>query len=230
MALGTRFLDAAGTILAKIHQPLNVSGTDGGILHVAQYPAMISASEGAYRAALVSGTMVAGLAATSEVFQFRWTSATLNCAVRSVKLSASVAGTAFAAGVPFFRMTMARSWSADGSGGTAATLTTNNAKNRTDFATPALGAMRISATAALTAGTKTLDATDCAAIVGVSGTATTGQIVPAGTDLYNRYASDEYPVLLEQNEGFVIRATVPATGTWSLAVSVEWSEFLLASY
>jgi hypothetical protein len=230
MALGTRILDAAGTILAKIHQPLNVSGTDVGILHVAQYPAMISASEGAYRAALVSGTMAAGLAATSEVFQFRWTSATLNCAVRSVKLSATVAGTAFAAGAPFFRMTMARTWTGVGSGGTAATLTTNNGKSRTDFATTSVNDIRIASTAALTAGTKTLDATDCAAIVGVSGTATTGQIVPAGTDLYYRKASDEYPIFLESNEGFVIRATVPATGTWSFAVSVEWSEFLLASY
>ncbi len=30
--------------------------------------------------------------------------------------------------------------------------------------------------------------------------------------------------VLEQNEGFAVRCTVPATGVWSAVVSVEWTE------
>jgi hypothetical protein len=29
------------------------------------------------------------------------------------------------------------------------------------------------------------------------------------------------------NEGFVIRATVPATGLWSFAVTTEWDEVVV---
>jgi hypothetical protein len=35
-------------------------------------------------------------------------------------------------------------------------------------------------------------------------------------------------LLLAQNEGFVVRATVPATGTWQFGVTVVWTE--VASY
>jgi hypothetical protein len=230
MAFGTKILDSAANTVARITQKFGIAGSNEGVLHVAQYPIALTTSEGSYKVGLVSGTMAAGLAANAEVFQFRWASATLNCALRSVKLSATVAGTAFAAGAPSFKMTPARSWTVAGSGGTAATLTGNNLKSRTDFATTVVGDVRIASTAILGLGTKTLDSSDVGAIVGVSGTATTGQIVPPGTDLYNRYSSDEYPILLEANEGFAIRATVPATGTWTFAVTVEWTETLVATF
>jgi hypothetical protein len=55
-------------------------------------------------------------------------------------------------------------------------------------------------------------------------------IVPADTSLYGRITPDEYPVMFEQNEGFVIRCTVPATGTWVFAVNVEWSEVLVTTF
>jgi hypothetical protein len=32
--------------------------------------------------------------------------------------------------------------------------------------------------------------------------------------LYSRNTSDNYPIVFAQNEGFVIQASVPATGTW----------------
>lgn len=230
MAFGTKLLDSGGSNIERIHQKYGIAGANEGVAHMAQYPINLGVNDGAYKLALVSGTMAAGLASGSEVFQFRWTSSASICALRSVRLSATVAGTAFTAGAPSFTMRLARSWSVDGSGGTGATISGNNCKSRTDFVTTVLGAARIASTAALTAGTKTLDSTDVAAIVGVSGTATTGQIVPPSTDLYNRYASDEYPILFEASEGFVVRATVPATGTWALAVSVEWMEITVNSF
>ena len=134
---------------------------------------------------------------------------------------------AFAAGAVQANLRIARSWSADGTGGTAISFGTNDQKKRTDFATtlaPSATGVRISSTAALGAGTKTLDANDLAT-VGSSISATAGEkLWPPGTILWQRDTHDEYPVLFEQNEGFVIRATVPATGTWTFAVAMEWAE------
>lgn len=175
--------------------------------------------------------MAAGLAANSEIFQMRWSHASFKCLLRSIQISAGPGTTAFTAGPIEFNATAARSWSADGGAGTAVVFSTANTnKKRTDFALSAFSdtGVRFSATAALTAGTKTLDTNKFAAITGyvssVATTAASGNFVPAGTYLWQRNTSDEYPFLFEQNEGFVIRATVPATGTWQYSVQVEWCE------
>jgi hypothetical protein len=34
----------------------------------------------------------------------------------------------------------------------------------------------------------------------------------------------EHPLILAQNEGIVIQATVPATGTWQFGVKIDWTE------
>jgi hypothetical protein len=39
----------------------------------------------------------------------------------------------------------------------------------------------------------------------------------------------EMPLLLAQNEGFLLRATVPQTGTWSFSIAAEWDEIPPAS-
>jgi hypothetical protein len=66
--------------------------------------------------------------------------------------------------------------------------------------------------------------------MGTSGTATTGQIVGSDAVLWNRPEADSYPLLFAQNEGFIIRATVPATGTWAFAVTVDWNEQVIGNY
>ena len=56
-------------------------------------------SLGSYRMSLLSGTMAAGLAANSEVVQFRWSDATRLCVVTSIIFDGlSGSATAFAAG------------------------------------------------------------------------------------------------------------------------------------
>lgn len=182
---------------------------------------------GIYHLALTSGTMAAGLAAGSEVFQFRWTDATNLCAVKQIRISAGGTATAFAAGAALIDAIMARSYTASGSGGTAATLSGNNAKLRTSMGTSLVGDARISSTAALTAGTRTLDA-QAFASVSSSVIATAGTPIMPPTDLLFAPDESEHPIILAQNEGFVLRATVPATGTWTLSVQVKWAE--LAAY
>jgi hypothetical protein len=179
---------------------------------------------GAYRIAQISGTMAAGLAANSEIFQFRWADATRLCVVTSVVFDGlSGSATAFAAGFGRIDMTVARSWTADGSGGTAATLTGNNGKQRTSMGTTLLGASRIASTAALTAGTKTLDTQAVGQYSAAFGTGTSVQWIPQ-VDLFHADPGGESPLILAQNEGFVVRATVPATGTWQFGVTVVWTE------
>ena len=179
---------------------------------------------GSYRISQLSGTMAAGLAANSEIFQFRWSDATRLCVVTSVIFDGlSGSATAFAAGFGKVDMLVARSWTADGSGGTAATITGNNGKQRTSMGTTLLGAVRVASTAALTAGTKTLDAQAVGQYSAAFGTGTSVQWIPQ-FDLFHADPGGESPLIFAQNEGFVVRATVPATGTWQFGVTVCWTE------
>lgn len=178
---------------------------------------------GHYEVAMVSGTMAAGLGAGSEIWQFRWTDASTVALIRSVRLWAGGI-TAFTAGFASFRLSFATSFTVAGTGGNTATLTGRNGKLRTSMSTTALSEIRCASTAALTAGTKTLDAQSLR-IVGGSTTATAGTVILPPTELLNSSAGDpDHPIVLATNEGLAIICTVPATGTWTFGVDVDWVE------
>jgi hypothetical protein len=179
---------------------------------------------GSYRMSGLSGTMAAGLAANAEIFSFRWSDATRLCVVTSVIFNGlSGSATAFAAGFAKVDMVIARNWTSFGGGGSALTLTGNNQKMRTGMGSPLLGNSNISSTAALTVGAKTLDAQPIGLYSAAIGTATSTQWIPQ-VDLFHADPGGESPLVLTQNEGFVVRATVPATGTWQFGVTVAWTE------
>jgi hypothetical protein len=181
---------------------------------------------------MVSGTMAAGLAASSEIFQVRWTQTPNLAIVWGVNLDGlSGSATAFAGGFAFINLTIARAWSGDGSGGSAATLTGNNQKLRSSMATTSMGSIRISSTGALGAGTKTLDAQPEGQISFSTNTSASvnyqtmiGLYGPASLE----DGGNPAPIVLSQNEGVVVRATMPATGTWQFGISTAWTE--VASY
>jgi hypothetical protein len=199
----------------------DVDGAGFRALRTTQRPLDIG-SLGGYRLAMQSGVMAAGLAANSEVFQFRWTDATRLCVLHKVVFDGMGSIIGFAAGVAQFKCTIARAFSASGTGGTAATLTGDNQAVRTSHPATLLTEARIASTAALGAGTKTLDAQDVGAVLGGL-PATAGAGLPEG-DLIRTIGMAEHPIVLAQNEGFVVRATVPATGTWTFGITVGWSE------
>ena len=181
---------------------------------------------GSYRISVITGTMAAGLAAASEMFQARWTDATRLALIWGFTIDGMAgSATAFAAGFAAINFTIARSWSADGSGGNAATLTGNNQKLRTSMGTTLMGAIRSSSTGALTAGTKTLDAQPEGQITFSIGTVIS-TIYMGQVQLYGNMESggNPAPIVLAQNEGVVARATVPGTGTWQAGFSMAWSE------
>ena len=177
----------------------------------------------------ISGILPAALAANSEIFQFRWSDATRLCVIHEIKIAAVVSTTFFAAGVPVqIDLVQATGWSAAGTGGTRVTPAALLKKRRSMGSTlVAASDIAIATTAALGAGTKTLEGASIATLVapGPITASLNGQIIAPGTILFRAEAGDaQHPLVLAQNEGFVIRSVaVPATGTWTAAVSSDWA-------
>jgi len=185
---------------------------------------------GAYAYGGTTGILPAALAANSEIFQFRWANTPNFAVIRKVRISACVTTTFFAAGVPVqIDLVKSTAWSVAGTGGTAITPAAL-LKRRTSMGSTLMvaGDMRIATTAALGAGTKTLE-TLSLSFINAPGPITAslnGQIIAPGTILWQAEVGDgEHPLVLAQNEGFSIRSVaVPATGTWMATVNVDWSE------
>lgn len=185
---------------------------------------------GAYSYGGVTGILPAAIAAGSEIYQFRWADATRICLINDVRFSACVSTTFFAAGIPVqIDMIKSTGWTVAGTGGTGITPAALM-KKRTSMGSSLVvsGDMRISTTAALGAGTKTLETLALSSILaaGPITASLNGQIVAPGSTLFEaNVAQGEHPLALVQNEGFSIRAVaVPATGTWMASITVDWTE------
>ena len=200
---------------------------------------------GHYRGIFTTGTIAAGMAANGELLQMRWVDATRFCVITHVAvLEFRNITTAFAAGPFQFNVTRSTAWSADGSGGNAVTVTDPQFQLRAATMGASLFStgFRLATTAALGAGTKTLDTNPMGACFGnVGSTPAIAQMyIPAvppvtggslpGIDLFAPdTGAGEHPIVLTSNggstsEGISIRATVPATGTWIASFLVKWIE------
>lgn len=195
---------------------------------------------GHYRALLTTGTMAAGIVANSEILQMRWVDATRFCVIQHIEVSEfRNITTAFAAGPYNFQVIRSTGWSVDGTGGAVPTLTDPQFQLRA----AAMGAtlfstgFRIATTAALGAGTKTLDTLPMAGLFGNVGStpAIAEFFIPKGGGasgtggegakmLSPDIASGEHPIVLSTNEGISVRCTMPATGTWIASILVKWIE------
>jgi len=216
-------IQGSGGVLA------DVGGTTFRALNVQVKPIEYG-SLGHYSWGALSGVIPAALTANSEILQFQWTEATRYAVIRKIRISACVTTTFFAAGVPVqLDLVKCNTWTAVGTGGTrpavAALL-----KKRTTMGSSLLAANNIGVitTAALGAGTKTLEGTPMQAMVapGPITASLNGQIIAPGTIFFQHEVGDgECPLILHQNEGFVIRSVaVPGTGTWQAAFQVDWAE------
>ena len=190
-------------------------------------------ARGAFSLALESGIMAAGLTAGSEIFQWRWnpTVANVICVPRLIRCNGGAIA-AFTAGYGSFSLKSATAWSADGTGGNAVSFAqTQDQRKRKSGAEPQLPTVqtntgvRIATTAALGAGTKTFDTNPL--VVGSFGVAATAGAYLGTFDspLWMQTSEFIYPVSFATNEGFSILATVPATGTWTFGIVIEWDEF-----
>lgn len=212
---------------------VEVSGTEFRALRTENKPIDFQAL-GAYAYGGVTGILPAALGANSEIFQFRWADATRFALILKVTVSSCVSTTFFAAGVPS-QMDLIKStgWTVAGTGGTAISPAAL-LKKRTAMSSSlvASGDIRIATTAALGAGTKTLETYALAALTApgpITGSLN-GQMVPSGTIMFEAdIAAGQHPIVLAQNEGLSIRSNaIPATGTWTASISIDWVE--VASY
>ena len=205
----------------------DVAGTTFRALKIQTMPTDYGAL-GHYGVGLATGILPAGLAANSEIFQFRWADATRFALVRRFRISAAVSTTFFAAGVPVqIDLIKSTSWSVQGTLGTGVTMGTA-LKKRATMGSSLVGAgdMRIATTAALGAGTKTLEANSFAMAMAPGPVAAPGTIIAPGTVLWEADIGEgDHPFLLATNEGLSIRAVgVPALGTWQFTVQMSWAE------
>ena len=175
---------------------------------------------GYYSVSGASGALT-GVAAAGPVFSFRNTGSNL-LLVRRITMG-FVVTTAFttAQGLDY-QLFRANSFTASDTGGTAL-FTAGQNKHRNAFTNiTSAPDIRIASTAALTAGTRTLE-TNGMGIAGGAATAVGATMSPA--DILEQDAGD-YPLVLAQNEGFVIANGIAmgAAGVIRLQVSVEYAE------
>lgn len=195
-------------------------------------------SLGAYQVGVITGTMAAGIAGDAEVFQFTFLDATRLALVTKVSLTSfSVFTTAFTAGIGHFSLQAKRGITAVGSGGAAPTLTTNNAKLRTDFGTTLLssgstaGEVRVATTAALTAATGTLDAAFLGRIsIPLEATTVNYSRISAENAFFDYRDNNYQPFVCEGGDGLAILVTMPATGTWYAGFKICWQEVRAADW
>lgn len=162
--------------------------------------------------------------AGAPLFSFRWTSSTALAVIMRVAVTVATTTATNVVGNAERELVIARSFTVSDTGGTAVVLTGNNQKMRTSQATSAVGDMRFASNAQLTAGTRTLDANPISSSIailpllftgidiGSGGVVTTTTAVPSqglgGREmvaLLSATTGQDYPIVLAQNEGFLIR-------------------------
>jgi hypothetical protein len=191
----------------------------------------VNAMLGSFRIAAPTGAVTV-VAAGGHLLAMQWTSATVKARLRYLA-ARFVTSTAFGAaqevGVNAF---VGRAFSAPDTGGTAIPFTTNQQKMASSLSASACADARVATTAALGAGTVTLDTTPFASTSGWSGGV--GATI-AGADVVMYDARSQYdqnglelqdPIVFGQNEGLVLTNAVlmGATGVGRWQFSVEWQE------
>lgn len=178
-----------------------------------------------------SGT-VTGLAAGAPLFSFR-NSGSNNIALRRVGIGFICTTVPTTAQIIDFGLMLARSFTASDTGGTALALSgaTANGKHRTSLANPTSIAAAIATTAALTAGTRTLDPNFVGQVGGWAGAVGT-IVAPTASNVFQRDDGSDYPIVLAPNEGFVVAAVsaLANSGAGRLYVNAEFAELATAAF
>jgi hypothetical protein len=171
--------------------------------------------------------LVATQAVNGTLFSFRWGDATRFCIIGKLKISVMQTAAATATIMPSFQIFLARSFSVSDSAGTALVLTGNNAKKRTSMGSSLVTDARFSAVAAgLTAGTRTLDSNPIIELA-TQQVITTPNATLYAAELDIGAGDGNHPIVLAQNEGFIVRGPTivfGAAGTANLLVEVSWAE------
>ncbi len=196
-------------------------------LRPADWVAAGGVNGGHYQIGALTGTMSAGIATLSEVFHVRWADSAKLFVLQRLVVQCST-GTGFAAttlGVPL-DLIVGHGSTANGSGGTAIAPSSISNRMRTSMAASAFvtsGRLAIASTGALTAATgQTLEPAAIGMCMGAPN-ATLVQSVPM--TLFEVGDAGDHPLILNSGDTLAVRAVTPAgTGTWFMALTMEWIE------
>lgn len=199
---------------------VEVDGTTWRSLRVVQRPVEHGAGPGHFRVKATTGLLAATLAANAPLLSVRYSGAH-SLILTGCRLSVAVSGAITAAVQTGLELVKATAWTVNDSGGSAVT---SFSKTRTSYGTSGIADMRISTTAALTAGTRTLETFGFAGVVFGTGTAVGTTALPP-TEIIDPNSYD-HPMVFTANEGFVLRMSHagPATGTFVVNAELRWSE------
>jgi hypothetical protein len=174
--------------------------------------------------------MAAGLAAASPGVLVRWGDASGKLMVlRQLALEMNSLGTGFTAGLGLFELVKATAFTVADTGGTAITPAAGKAKRRTAHADSAITDLRRRPPRRSPRARARSTRNRSLHIRAQIDVTANKVFVPAlgGNPhalLFEAYQQRDIPLVLAQDEGFIIRATVPATGTWEFRVLMEWQE------
>lgn len=215
---------------------IQIIGSSGSIAEVGEgvslpfHAALHPKTGNWYRYSGFTGTIAAGTAAGAELFQFRFLTGTKTLAlIHKIELEGlSIVAAATAAGTIGFETIPARSWTVAGSGGTRIATTGDNLQMRTSQPVSQVSDIGIATTGTLTTGTKTLDVNAIGGLMTSVGTAaiTSYALGNTLTGALMAQEASEMPLVIANQEGFVIRSTHvgPATMTYIARFGIEWVE------
>ena len=181
---------------------------------------------GHYRIAVTTGALT-GVAAGGAVFSARWGLANAYMLLKRIQVSAIITTAFTTAQAVDFDVIAARPFSVADSAGTALTpFAGNSQKVRSSMMnTSQIADMRVAAAAALTAGTKTLDANPFG-IVTVPNNNTIGSGGSSPVDVFKDDVNAQHPMMFGAGEGFNVRVVTAmgVVGVIKVYFTVEWAE------
>jgi len=183
-------------------------------------------SNGAYALSMKTGLIAVGIAANGLIGAFRWTHASKLALIRQIRMQAFPTTSPTTAQQWGLNAVIGRVYTASHTGGTALTLTGNEFKKRTSYASTQAGDIRIATTAALGGGTVTPDAMPFVEQIKweLVGAATVQRnLIDIELDMRD---AGKHPIILAQNEGILFRNSIltAATMVYTAIIQLEWLE------
>jgi hypothetical protein len=176
---------------------------------------------GSYSGSFTTGTIAAGSGAVF-VCAFRNGDPNRLMLIRRVRMHQGWVLTTTAAGACVAELLIARSYTVvDSTGGT---LQTQPSKRRFTMG-PSQATIYMSTTGALSGGTRVTDANSMATVVQAAQAAAGATMFQGALgNLWDAQEVGKTPIVLTNNEGFLVRSTAPATGTFVVSVDIDWDE------
>lgn len=205
----------------------DVDGTTYRALKVVQRPVEYGL-RGSYRLAVSTGTIGGTALTNGSIFQFYWSSPTAIALLWG--LSFDYSGSSSVAVTQPITMTVARSVTAFGTGGTSIVVPGTSGQSqqlRTSMRPSLASPVLVATTAALTNGTWKLDNNAMGSFLLDVDASGANKIIATQIKLYGNMSHRvRDPICLLQNEALNVAITNPTTSTYVVGLAIAWSEVI----